>query len=254
MYNPRTDIQSLRLPDELIPLREILAEQVHDAWATGRLNEGWTYGPELNPSLRTHPCLVPYGQLPEHEKEYDRRTAAVTISCILNNGYTIQPSDKSTAPEGKQTYVMKKGTGERKVDYDLLLTSATAVEWHSDNSVRIPQEKNTFFRRGLPFFAAGRPYTSLKQLTAKRKPATSSHWFLDCYGREVFHVWEGVPKFDCYDSSDDRGFSWFFLCEKGVLTRIFSSGGEKIYVTEDVAFLENSCWREMEQYGYLGKT
>jgi hypothetical protein len=252
MYDPRTDAQSLCIPEELLPLQEILAEQVHDAWAAGRLEEGWTYGPELNQTLRTHPCLVPYNRLPESEKEYDRRTAAVTISCILDNGYTIRREHSSVqeAPSSNR-YVMKKGAGGRKIDYDRMLTSATAVEWHGADGIRTPKEKNTIYQRGLPFFAAGRSYTSLKQLTAKRKPGTTSHWFLDCYGREVFHVWEGVPRFDCYDSGDERGFSWFFLCENNVLTRVFSSGSDKIYVTEDVAFLENGCWQEMEQYGFL---
>ena len=78
------------LPVELKGALETLAEQVHDAWAAGRLAEGWRYGARLDETARTHPCLVPYGDLPEHEREYDRRTAARTIRCLLDLGYTIR--------------------------------------------------------------------------------------------------------------------------------------------------------------------
>jgi len=92
MYHPKLESYADRLPDELLPLQETLAEHIHDGWAAGRLSEGWRYGPTLDEILRTHPSLIPYKQLPEAEKEYDRRTAAVTISCILENGYHIEPT------------------------------------------------------------------------------------------------------------------------------------------------------------------
>jgi len=259
MYRPKTDEQKTQLPEELLPLRETLAEQVHDAWAAARLDEGWQYGPELDRKRRTHPSLIPYEQLPESEKEYDRRTAAAAIRCILDNGYAIRPEEpaaQANAPEGwppetPQPCVMRKGTEEKKLSYELMLTSATALQWHgADGSVRLPKEKTAVYRMGLPFLAAGRLYTKLSQLTAVRRPGPPSPWYLDRYGRKVFHVWEGVPKFDSSDNCDDRGFSWYFICENGVLTRIQSSGRTKICVTEDVAFLENSCWREMERCGY----
>ena len=92
MYHPELPHDSDRVPEELNSLRETLAEQVHDTWSAGRLADGWTYGPELDPVRRTHPCLVPYGELPEREKVYDRRTAAATIRCILECGYRIVPN------------------------------------------------------------------------------------------------------------------------------------------------------------------
>lgn len=89
MYHPELPHDPDRVPEELNALREALAEQVHDTWAAGRLADGWTYGPELDAARRTHPCLIPYGELPEREKAYDRRTAAATIRCILEHGYRI---------------------------------------------------------------------------------------------------------------------------------------------------------------------
>ena len=90
MYHPKTDSRITQFPEELLPLRETLAEQVHDAWAASRLDEGWQYGPQLNEERKTHPRLQPYGSLGESEKEYDRRTANAAILCILDHGYEIR--------------------------------------------------------------------------------------------------------------------------------------------------------------------
>lgn len=77
------------IPTDLMPLLETLAENVHDTWAAGRLADGWTYGLERNDVKKQHPCLVPYDELPEEEKDYDRQTAKATISFILSKGYKI---------------------------------------------------------------------------------------------------------------------------------------------------------------------
>ena len=78
------------IPIGLMPLLESLAENVHDTWAAGRIADGWTHGPERNDTKKQHPCLVPYNDLPEEEKEYDRQTAKATIAFILSKGYRIE--------------------------------------------------------------------------------------------------------------------------------------------------------------------
>lgn len=88
---PVNDSARLPLPEELAPLREALAENIHDIWAAGRLAEGWRWGPARDDEKRQHPCLIPYGELPEAEKEYDRRTAEGTIRFILEHGFEITP-------------------------------------------------------------------------------------------------------------------------------------------------------------------
>lgn len=80
-----------QLPEILAPLTEKMARQVHITWMQGRLDEGWTFGPVRDDRLKTHPCLVEYDELPEREREYDRRTAAATIQFILANGFDIIP-------------------------------------------------------------------------------------------------------------------------------------------------------------------
>ena len=89
------DISGIRLPDSLSELTEEIAENVHEVWARSRMDEGWTYGPERNDTARTHPCLVPYGELSETEKDYDRNTAVSTLKLIISLGYTINKNTRN---------------------------------------------------------------------------------------------------------------------------------------------------------------
>lgn len=91
MYTPNPiDTSEVKLPEELLELTEKIAENVHENWSAGRIAEGWTYGEERNNEKKTTPCLVPYSELPESEKEYDRVTATETIKLILSLGYTLE--------------------------------------------------------------------------------------------------------------------------------------------------------------------
>lgn len=89
-YNPKPiDTSDINLPEELLALTEKIAENVHDVWAVGRIEQGWTYGPVRDDAKKETPCLVPYSELPESEKEYDRNTAMETLKLIIKTGYSI---------------------------------------------------------------------------------------------------------------------------------------------------------------------
>ena len=91
IYTPHPiDTNDVELPDEMKQLVEQLAHNVHENWALGRLNDGWTFGPVRNDELKQHPCLVEYDELPESEKEYDRHTAVETLKLIMKLGWTIE--------------------------------------------------------------------------------------------------------------------------------------------------------------------
>ena len=84
------DTSGVRLPKELDALAESIARNVHEVWAQNRIAEGWTYGPVRNDTLRQTPCLVPYEDLPEEEKAYDRNTAFGTLKYIVAAGFRIE--------------------------------------------------------------------------------------------------------------------------------------------------------------------
>ena len=83
------DTSDVQLPEELNALVEKMARNVHEVWAQSRISQGWTYGPERNDTLKHHPCLVPYEDLPEVEKAYDRDTALGTLKLICKLGFKI---------------------------------------------------------------------------------------------------------------------------------------------------------------------
>lgn len=83
------DTSDVMLPEELNVLIEQMAKNVHDVWAQSRMEQGWTYGDSRNDALKHHPCLVPYDELPEVEKAYDRDTALGTLKLIIKLGFRI---------------------------------------------------------------------------------------------------------------------------------------------------------------------
>lgn len=46
-------------------------EQLHNSWCEFKLADGWAHGEVKDPARRTHPCLVPYEQLPEEQRAKD---------------------------------------------------------------------------------------------------------------------------------------------------------------------------------------
>lgn len=90
-YIPQpVDTKDVVLPEELNSLAEEIAKNVHEVWSEARMKEGWTYGDVRNDAGKLHPCLVPYEQLPEAEKEYDRNTSLETLKLIVKLGFKIE--------------------------------------------------------------------------------------------------------------------------------------------------------------------
>lgn len=93
-YNPQPiKVSDIELDDDLLELREAIAENAHEVWARQRMNEGWTYGPNRDDKKKLHPDLIPYAQLSEGEKEYDRQMAFNTIKLVIKLGYDLIKND-----------------------------------------------------------------------------------------------------------------------------------------------------------------
>ena len=89
-YTPQPiDTTDVKLPEELEQLVEQMSKNVHEVWAETRIKQGWSFGEQRNDELKTHPCLVPYEDLPEEEKEYDRNTSVETLKLIMKLGFNI---------------------------------------------------------------------------------------------------------------------------------------------------------------------
>lgn len=84
------DTSDVAVDKEIAEISERLAENTHEVWAKGRMDEGWVYGEKLDREKKVHPLLVPYDELSESEKDYDRRTSLETLKLLIKLGYTIK--------------------------------------------------------------------------------------------------------------------------------------------------------------------
>jgi hypothetical protein len=89
-YKPAPiDTSHIELSPEISQLTEALAKNAHEVWAQERIAQGWRLGPERNDQRKEHPSLIPYEELSESEKVFDRNIAMGTLRAILALGYRI---------------------------------------------------------------------------------------------------------------------------------------------------------------------
>lgn len=90
-YYPKLiDLQNISLPSGYEELREAIAENAHNMWAQERQSEGWSYGPKRDDAKLETPDMVPYSELPDSERQYDRVMAADTLKLLIALGYRIE--------------------------------------------------------------------------------------------------------------------------------------------------------------------
>lgn len=49
----------------------------HNAWMEDKIKYGWVYGEVKDAEKKTHPCLVPFEQLPEFQQKKDKLFCAI---------------------------------------------------------------------------------------------------------------------------------------------------------------------------------
>lgn len=59
--------------------RPMNGEESHQVWMDAKIADGWTYGPVKDVEKKTHPCLVPYEQLPKEQRFKDVLFMAVAM-------------------------------------------------------------------------------------------------------------------------------------------------------------------------------
>jgi tetratricopeptide (TPR) repeat protein len=144
---------------ELEPHVQVAIEQLarlnHDMWAWNRQREGWRYGKRRDDTRKRHPGLIPYAQLSEGEKQYDRNAATSTIRGLLSLGYSVMPPDGSAA-------AVSSGDSEA-----LLSTTRTVIEsadvsalvklWHEHDPRAWIAAPDLYVSLGRRFIKRGEP-------------------------------------------------------------------------------------------------
>lgn len=78
-YDPQPVPREL-VDDLEVPLVEEIAAKVHDAWAFEKRKQG---------KHQDHPDWIPYEELPDNVKEYDRTTVRTVLAALVQMGYAL---------------------------------------------------------------------------------------------------------------------------------------------------------------------
>ncbi|XP_030563343.1 ryanodine receptor isoform X15 [Drosophila novamexicana] len=87
------DTNNVHLDNDLNSLVQKFSEHYHDAWASRRLEGGWTYGEVRSDNDRKHPRLKPYNMLSEYERERYRDPVRECLKGLLAIGWTVEHSE-----------------------------------------------------------------------------------------------------------------------------------------------------------------
>lgn len=68
---------------------ETLARAEHDRWVAEREADGWTWAPVKDVEAKTSPYLVPYDELTEEIKDYDREPMRALVAQLAAAGYAL---------------------------------------------------------------------------------------------------------------------------------------------------------------------
>lgn len=60
--------------------------ELHDSWMTDKLKQGWRYGEVKDYEAKTHPCLLPYFELPIEQRRKDFLFRAIVSAMVVDDG------------------------------------------------------------------------------------------------------------------------------------------------------------------------
>jgi len=70
-------------------LLDLLARLEHDRWSREKIDAGWRYAPRREPQDRIHECLIPWDEMPDDLRQYDRQYVQNLPELLFKTGYAI---------------------------------------------------------------------------------------------------------------------------------------------------------------------
>ena len=106
-------------------------EQSHESWLEQKIADGWVYGEVKDPEAKTHPCCVPYEELPIEQKAKDYLFRAVVHALkdipdaedAVAQALASLPSPTLTAEGVQAGYIGVQYIGRRDYWQDTLYSS-----------------------------------------------------------------------------------------------------------------------------------
>lgn len=59
----------------------------HDSWLAEKARDGWVHGDTKDPDAKTHPCIVPFDELPLEQQIKDELFRATVLGVAASNGW-----------------------------------------------------------------------------------------------------------------------------------------------------------------------
>jgi len=83
------DTSHVQLPGYVENVKEKLAENLHELWAMGKIENGWIWGERRDDVDKIHPCIVQFDKLSSTEKQYNISLAEETLKMLLALDYRL---------------------------------------------------------------------------------------------------------------------------------------------------------------------
>lgn len=84
---------SVVLNNDLNQIVQKFSEHYHDAWASRKLENGWTYGDQWSDVNKTHPRLKPYNMLSDYERERYKEPVRESLKALLAIGWSVEHAE-----------------------------------------------------------------------------------------------------------------------------------------------------------------
>ncbi|XP_055318049.1 ryanodine receptor isoform X5 [Sitodiplosis mosellana] len=98
-YRPEPiNTSMISLDNDLNSIVQKFSEHYHDAWASRKMETGWTYGDSWSDANKTHPRLKPYSMLNDYERERYKEPVRESLKALLALNWTVEHADVDAPP------------------------------------------------------------------------------------------------------------------------------------------------------------
>ncbi len=144
-------------------------EASHESWLAQKTADGWRYGDVKDVEAKTHPCFLPYAELPDSQKvkDYLFRAVVHTLKGVAEaQPVTVQVPGPTMAIDSSYTSVKYIGARETYVDG----TFGSRIEFHQGESCNVPTEIAAKMLKHPTVYVRGEPTARVVSVAAIKSP------------------------------------------------------------------------------------